>query len=1030
MGARFCTQCGASCTVSDRFCAGCGHPLEALVVEAPSAPTDWGEVKPVTILFADIADSTLQIAALSPEQAMHQLRPAIQDMVRLVERHGGTVLRTLGDGIMAFFGLPVVLEHHAEAACHAALSLQVHFARHPGALAIRMGLHSGKVASDPTDVNDRRGGGAHGVAIHLASRVATLAEPGQILLTEATRGLLRHGHFTLGSEGAWHLKGIAQAVSLYSLSAEVGLGTEPATDGPFVGREVEMELLKQAFEQALQGNGQVLRLEGEAGMGKSRLCAELAQLAVAEGVRVTWVRTHPLGDAVPLQVVRHILGEMYLGLAPGAGPAWARSRIREALMQAGCRQDGDDALMFDLMGVAETGPNPEAQTRQNLRQTRLLALVQALVVHRSQVRLLVIVDDLHWLDQASRPLLAAMAAAVSGCHTMLLLNHRPGPDQEWLCQAQTAQLALDRLPAPALRTLIEHCLAEEPAPADLVRMPEEVIEQVARRSQGNPLFAQELTRHLLRAPASAGPVAGLPDSIDALIGARIDSLPKREKMLVQACSVVGQQAELGVLSRLVALGAGAFGAALTGLQVAGLLRPTSDAKDGVRLEFRHPLIQEVAYGMQLSSHRQALHGRLAQVLEARMDSTEPEGEQAALIAHHWEQAGQRLAAARQAARAARCLRTGDNQEVLRRWQKVMTLLEAETGTDEACGLRALAAGRIVYLGWRGGVDSRQLAGLIDEVNSQAGGADPRLPQLLKLAHARLRQGAGGSADDYVAALRGALAMPDPPGDAGRRATLHIALCQAYGWAGLLREALAANDVALAEIDRISVFDRDFIGFGVEQWALALRARALSRMGRLDEAQEVVVRMQAKAPEEPDAVMQRIFLATEFELAAARGEGDLAWKAARAMPGGGSPEHSYLRVTGAYFYALGAAAGHRHEIARSALTRALATVRQQQVAVDFEAEILVLLAETYAAMARWPEAVGAASETVAVARQRSNRVAECRGALVMARAGAMGADLGPALRDGDRDWLEVAGTLLDITGAEYWRPAWQALHAGP
>ena len=189
---RSCTGCGAVSGATARFCSACGAQLQTPAAAA-GPHHGWGQVKPATILFADIAGSTEHIAALDPEQAMQQLQPAIERMVEVIESHGGSVLRTLGDGVMALFGVPLALEHHAQQACQAALALQrlSPVSPDPGQVLLRIGLHSGRVASDPTEAGDRRGGGAHGVSIHMASRVSTQAQPGQVLITAATREALQ-----------------------------------------------------------------------------------------------------------------------------------------------------------------------------------------------------------------------------------------------------------------------------------------------------------------------------------------------------------------------------------------------------------------------------------------------------------------------------------------------------------------------------------------------------------------------------------------------------------------------------------------------------------------------------------------------------------------------------------------------------------------------------------------------------------------------------------------------------------------------
>ncbi|QTD45174.1 adenylate/guanylate cyclase domain-containing protein [Ottowia testudinis] len=1036
MAARFCTQCGAACRNTDRFCAVCGQTLA-------ESPAPWGEVKPATILFADIVDSTRQIAELSPEQAMRQLQPVVERMVAVVEAHGGTVLRTLGDGIMALFGVPRALEQHAEQACLAAVRMQ----RVAGPqnengtprLALRIGIHTGKVASDPTEAGDRRGGGAHGVAIHLASRVAAQAEPGQVLLTDDTRHLLRPGLLAARPVGAWHLKGILHAVALYALRLDVthASATQAArASGRFLGRVDELAQLNHALGRTRAGQGQVVCISGDPGLGKTRLCAEFAQRCEAAGMPVVRVQAHPLSHALPLRPARELLGALCLNCPPELAPPEARRRIGAALANAGLPSPVDAFLLQELMGVTDDdAPAPAGlPPSRDARQVRLLSLVAELVrADAARVRLLV-VDDLHWLDAASGPILSTVAEAISTTRTLLLVNQR-GSAPPWPRLPHAAMLALGALAPEALRGIVADRLsapAETGAPAPALAGDDRAswVERVTERSQGNPFFAEELARHLRRSGADPARWAGeLPDSIDGLIAARVDALPAADKRVLQTCAVMGKQVDAAVLARVLRPAPGTLAAALRRLCAAELLARVPGAGG---LHFAHPLIQEAAYGAQLRTHKQAVHARVAEVMEQRYAQGPRAGELAALMSHHREQAGHRLAAARHAVRAAQWLRTGDAAQSIAGWRRVLLLLDGEHEIEETSAMSALAAGRIVFLGWRGGITTQEVTQLVARALQQAAQADPRLPQLLHFAHARMRQSSGGSADEYVQTVQRVIAMSAPPGDdGGRSALLHVALCQAYGWAGLLRESLAANDVALSALHRISAFDRDFIGYGVSHWAWSLRARVLLRMGRLVEARACSDRLQSMLLDEPDAVMQGIFQTLTVELDCVQGRWRNAWACAQRVDQAARNRNDYLRVSGAYFFALLDVARHQYTSACNRLHDGLLHLHAKGVAVDFESEIDVLLAEALAARRAWPEAARAALNATALARQRGNRIGECRAALVLVRAALAG--IVPP--DGDApavssvsNWLARAGELLDATGAELWRPAWRAASA--
>ena len=1042
MAGRFCTRCGAGCGATARFCAACGQSLPAAAGVPPAPPpADWGEVKAATILFADIADSTRQIAELSPEQAMQQLQPAIERMVRIVEQHRGTVLRTLGDGIMALFGVPLALEQQAEQACLAAARMQQSFDAAPGGagLALRIGLHTGKVASDPTEAGDRRGGGAHGVAIHLASRVAAHAEPGQVLLTEETRHLLRPGLLAARPVGSWHLKGILQPVPLYALRLDVGSVSVPdpaERAGRFVGRDDELAQLVHALGRTRAGQGQVVCVSGAAGSGKTRLCAEFARRCQAQGAQLVWVQAHPLSHALPLRPARELLGALCLGVTPALAPAEARRRIAAALARVGHPGAADAALLYELMDVsdADAAPPERPLAGRDSRQLRLLALVADLVRADADTLRLVVVEDLHWLDLASWPILNAVAEALASTHTLLLANHRRELAPPWPRLGHAAVLPLGALAPQALRAIVAERLAAPPSPGvpapSPAGDPAAWVDRVVERSQGNPFFAQELVRHLRRTGAEpARWAAELPDSIDALIAARIDALPETDKRVLQTAAVIGKQVNAAVLARVLRLPPSRLAPALRRLQAAELLMPAEGSHGTPALSFVHPLIQEVAYGAQLRTRLTGVHARVADVLEQRYAHGPRADELAALMAHHREQAGQPLPAARHAARAAQWLRSGDAGVVIAAWRKVMLLLEQAPEGEEAQALSALAAGRILFLGWRVGITEQEVTQLIERALGQARDTDPRLPQLLRFAHARMLQASGGSADDYLRAIQAVLAMPDPPGDPGRRATLHVVLSQAYSWAGLLREALAASDVALAGMAQVSAFDHDFIGFSVEQWAVGLRMRVLCRMGRLAEAKACRDRLARLSRDEPDVVMKGIAFSLTLELDCLQGRTRQAWAMVRPLDRVARQQNDYLRITDAYFLSLLELSSHHYAVACSQIQDGLAYLRERQVAVDFEVELLALSSEALAARGAWDAAVREAHATLGLARQRGNRVAECRAALVLARAderqGMASERAGAAPQ---RDWLATAGELLDLTGAELWRPLWRALRA--
>src|SRR5882724_1962663 len=386
-GNRFCQSCGAqfnlACSVCGhsrlpvaRFCGNCGISF-VLVHENPRGLAEpspkWGELKQATVLFADIVGSTEHIAGLDAEQAMERMRPAVLRMCDSVERFGGTVMRTLGDGVMALFGVPRALEGHALLACKAALHMQTAFRHDSRGLAIRVGLHSGQVASDPQDALDGKGGGAHGVTIHLASRVVGLAQPGGICFTQACRALVGAACESLPL-GYYTLKGIGEAVDIHALTGlkSVNGYEQPSSIAltPFRGRRGELEILLKTLDAIDRREAKVVGIVAEPGTGKSRLCQELSRICRERGMSVYEVRAQLYEHAMPLQPVLELFRIYFFGIKESDDAACVRQRIAQ-VMSPLTPVEVDLALLYEFFGVAEPG-NASPPLEPRLRQSRLL----------------------------------------------------------------------------------------------------------------------------------------------------------------------------------------------------------------------------------------------------------------------------------------------------------------------------------------------------------------------------------------------------------------------------------------------------------------------------------------------------------------------------------------------------------------------------------------------------------------------------------------------------------------------------------
>ncbi|HYF40832.1 MAG TPA: AAA family ATPase [Ramlibacter sp.] len=1012
-----CPTCGAACGPQARFCGRCGTPLAVLGVSSPHAAAGWGELKHATVLFADIVSSTEQIARLDPEEAMERLKPAVLLMCGAVERFGGTVMRTLGDGVMALFGVPKALEGHARLASQAALHMQSAFQQRPGGFSIRIGLHSGLVASDPHSPDVGKGGGAHGMTIHLASRVIGLAEPGGICLTDACRSLLG-ADCEVYSLGEHALKGIAKPTLIHRLeglrpAASASLG-DKAWATHFRGREPEVEQLKAALRSTEEGRTRVASIVGEPGAGKSRLCHEFAKVCRAQGIPVCEVGVQLYGHATPLQPILELLRSFYFGLADTDPPESARSDVASVLQKVDCSQE-EIALMCEFLGLV---PQEESSAQgPQTRHRQVLSVFSRLVRSNPEACAVLLIEDLHWLDEASEEFVAALVDSVVGTRTFLVLNYRPQYQPSWAKAGHHVGIEVSELGSGDMEVLVSELVGHAPHLAELRRL-------ITLRSAGNPFFAEELSRALVDSgllsvqgePDLAEIEAAMPATVQAVIAARIDNLGEPEKTLLQMCAIIGKDIPLAVLQNVATPLSAVIDRGLGGLCAAGLIVQESTA--GRRhFTFRHPLIQEVAYGAQLKVRRQVLHAAVAQSMESyyrgQLD------EYAGLIAYHYEAAKRNVDAASYLAKAARWVGATDPSRALKLWYRVRTLLKPEPRSAETDRLQALAGGRIVYLGWREGLSLEEVREIVDQALALASERDARLVQLLLFAHGRILQSSGGPADGFVASLQRALAMSPASADEGRLATLNLALSHAYAWAGRLKEGLEANDRAVAGLQKIDSFDRDFIGFSVEQWALGIRVRLMNRLGMFEESRKSLMALHELTGPAGDPLLRQIAHHAVVDLAWFSSDPSVALHHCKEVTSIAQQQGTpYSRIfamvcTGVAQLTLGC-----YDEAKEAFLEGLALVRRMKVAVDFEAEILAGLAESALGNRQWQQAAAWAAEAVKLASARSNRIAECRAH--MAAAVAL-ASLDPRQRVPASRALEQARALVEFTGASALAP---------
>ena len=612
---RLCARCGRDFPEMARFCAWCGEPRkpDGRVADAP------GERKQATVLFADVTGSTARIASLDAEEAMNYLHPIVMVMARAVHRFDGTVLRTLGDGLKAAFGVPLAREGHAVLACHAALAMRTAVAELPNAPMIRIGLHSGEVVSGKLYSGSSVEQDVTGLTVHLANRIEQEALPGEICLSRDCQTLLG-AYCDTEALGARALKGIPDPVEIFRL-----IGLKPAVNSehfrgaslmPLRGRAVELETLQRALLDTTPGSPRVIGVSGPPGVGKSRLCFEFGEWCRERQVKVLEARAQVYSRATPLLPVLEAL-RAFFRIEPDMDAEFARNQIAQTLTMLALPLADHLPALTDFLGCGEPKPRAIDPTTRRIRLRDSISRIVKAAWSQTSV---IIIEDLHWLDEASLDFLETWMAAVEGTNVLMVLTFRP----DWALPSRPAwyrELALPELGLSEVGQVICDLIGDDPGL-------DQVVAHVAERSDGNPFFAEEL----ILALAQSGVLLGerghyrlapsgwqnptLPTTVEAVIGARIDLLPESEKALLQTAAIIGKEFPFEVVRAVTGLSDTAARPLLRRLRAAELIQPRQTAM-GESFAFRHPLIQEVAYAMQLRSTRTSLHAAVAQAIEGQ-----------------------------------------------------------------------------------------------------------------------------------------------------------------------------------------------------------------------------------------------------------------------------------------------------------------------------------------------------------------------------------------------------------------------------
>jgi class 3 adenylate cyclase/tetratricopeptide (TPR) repeat protein len=608
-----------------------------------------GERKDVTILFADIVGSTQLIENLDAEDALERLQPVLEAMMAAVHRFEGTVTRSMGDGIMALFGAPLAHEDHAVRACLAGLAMQEAVALlGVGAPAIRVGLHSGQVLIRSISNDLSVAYEAVGEAVHLAARMEELCEPGHVRCTEAAQKLVR-GFVETDSLGEIMVRGLSRPVRVY----EVRLLAAPRTRWqvraaqgltPFVGRAEEFAVLGRALDRARAGEGQVVAIVGDAGIGKSRLVHEFVATLGGSDVLVLEAGALPEARTTPYVGAAQLL-RSWLGNGAGGDGAAIIDRLRERLGATAPHLLAYLPAYCELLEIRvqdELWLRRDPDDRRNTLQRALRALILALAEHQP---LVVLLEDLHWLDEETLSALEGLVATLGRARLVLVVTYRPDHSERWSGMPAFTRHRLEPLGPGEASAFLDLCLGTAPE-LDGLR------QRIAERAAGTPLFIEELVRHLVESDllsgrhgeytvTSAVEEIEIPQTIQTVIASRIDRLPPESKDALQVAAVIGSTARAPLLADVVGSDDEALVQVVAPLLENGFLVEVATVPEA-EYRFRHALVREVALASISRRRRRNLHRVIVSSMEARhLGRLDPYLDQLAHHARHaemWEAA--------------------------------------------------------------------------------------------------------------------------------------------------------------------------------------------------------------------------------------------------------------------------------------------------------------------------------------------------------------------------------------------------------
>jgi class 3 adenylate cyclase/tetratricopeptide (TPR) repeat protein len=713
-----CARCGQVNPAGQRFCGHCGNPLQASL-------SAEGERKLATILFTDIVGSTAMAEKLDPEDWREVVTGAHQRVGRAVDRYGGTIVQLLGDGVLAFFGAPVAHEDDAERAVRAALDIQAAMSEYAGEIAgrvqnlqVRVGLNTGLVVVGNVGTAAHMEYLAIGDSVNTAARMQSAAEPGTVLISEDTYQLIKHA-FDCRPRGAIEVKGKSMPIEVYEVlvskpTPDSARGLE-GLDSPLVGRQAEFDVLRSGLENLRAGRGGFVAVVGEAGLGKSRLIAELHKLTTRDPQsQVGWLegRSISYGESISYYPWRQIIRQS-INAQEGDSPAAVREKLKYVCDC--CTLPGGDIPFLEAMLAVESEESWQtvAGYQGDALVERMTEATRGYICSIAQMAPTVLIfDDLHWADAASLELLLNICDMIEGYPLLvatLLRPDREAPSWSFIERLEGklngyyTEISLEPLTDQHSSELLANLL---PIAASLPSLPtagragwegrlESVSNLILKKAEGNPFFVEEIIRslidaqYLVRDDSRPGPgwrltgeIANvtIPNTLAGVLSARIDRLPEDTRRVAQMSAVIGRIFEYRVLKTICATAP--ENERIVSLEPhLGVLTRQELVREGARMPeleyiFKHALTHEAAYNSLLIKRRKEFHRRAGAILETlyagRLDEFAP------MLAHHFWCADEWERAAEYAMRAAtRAMKVYALPEARAHYQRALEALDKQ-----------------------------------------------------------------------------------------------------------------------------------------------------------------------------------------------------------------------------------------------------------------------------------------------------------------------------------------------------------------